>query len=194
MESRSARRGPSKATLGEVGLMSEVVELAERPGFGPAPDPRVKTAPAPILAAVDLGEMSHAAVLWASELAEKTGASLLIMHVIHDPAERPGKYVHHKSDPLEPMADTAERMLLEFLAEMRAAHPGLRGLAKATTKLARGLPAQTIVNEARALGASLIVIGSRGRSSFAQLLFGSNAQGVTKLSPIPVTVVKAPAA
>lgn len=171
--------------------MADVLEFADRTGPALAPDTHAKPGASPILAAVDLGEGSRAAVLWASELAEKTGASLQILHVIHDPAERPGKYVPHKSDPLEPMADTAERMLSEFLTEMRADHPRLPGLAIATTKLARGLPAQTIVNEAQALGASLIVIGSRCKSSFSKLLYGSNTLGVTRLSPIPVTVVKA---
>lgn len=174
--------------------MAEVVDLAARTGLALAEDPRRTAARAPILAAVDLGEVSRAAVLWASELAEKTGASLQILHVIHDPADSPGKYARHKSDPLEPMADIAERMLNEFVTEMRAAHPGLRGLATATAKLARGLPAQTIVNEARALGAGLIVIGSRGKSGLAKLWYGSNTLGVTRLSPIPVTVVKAPSA
>ena len=172
--------------------MTEVVDFAARTGLVLAADPREMAAGAPILAAVDLGEVSRAAVLWASELAERTGASLQILHVLHDPAESPGKYARHKSDPFEPMADTAERMLSEFMADMRAAHPGLKGLAAATTKLARGLPAQTIVNEARQLGASLIVVGSRGKSSLAKLLYGSNAQNVTRLSPIPVTVVKTP--
>ena len=92
----------------------------------------------------------------------------------------------------QPMADAAQRMLSDFLGQMRSAHPGLKSLAAATTKLAKGLPAQTIVNEAEALGASLIAIGSRGKSSFAKLLYGSNAEKVTRLSPIPVTVVKAP--
>jgi nucleotide-binding universal stress UspA family protein len=172
--------------------MTEVVDLPARTGPAPAADQRGIAAGAPILAAVDLGEASRAAVSWASELAERTGAPLQILHVLHDPAEGPGKYARHKSDPLEPMADTAERMLSEFMAEMRAAHPGLKALDAATTKLAKGLPAQTIVNEARALGASLIVIGCRGKSSLAKLLYGSNARRVTRLSPIPVTVVKAP--
>ncbi len=174
--------------------MTKVVELATRTGLALEEEPRAMGARAPILAAVDFGEVSRAAVLWASELAEKTGASLQILHVIHDPAESPGKYARYKSDPLEPMADTAERMLNEFLTDMRADHPGLRGLATATAKLARGLPAQTIVNEARALGAGLIVIGTRGKGNFAKLLYGSNTLGVTRLSPIPVTVVKTPSA
>ncbi len=174
--------------------MTQVVDFLARTGITPVTD-RIGTAVgAPILAAVDLAGGSHAAVLWASELAEKTGVPLQILHVLHDPADDPGKYARHKSDPLEPMADTAARMLCEFMADIRAAHPGLRSLAAAATKLAKGLPAQTIVNEASALGASLIVIGCRGKSGLAKLLHGSNAERVTRLSPIPVTVVKRPSA
>lgn len=182
----------SRAAPCEAVLMTEIVDFPARTDLAPAADQHGTAVGAPILAAVDLGEASRAAVSWASELAERTGAPLKILHVLHDPAESPGKYARHKSDPLEPIADTAERMLSEFMVEMRVAHPGLRALTAATTKLVKGLPAQMIVDEARVLGASLIVIGCRGKSSLAKLLYGSNSQRVTQLSPIPVTVVKAP--
>ena len=171
--------------------MTEVVDILARMSLAPAAERHEIAVTVPILVAVDLGEDSRAAVFWASELAERTGAPLQILHVLHDPAERPGKYARHKSDPHEPMADTAGRMLLRFMADLRAARPGLRGLASATTRLARGLPAQTIVSEARRLGAGLIVMGCRGKGGIAKLLYGSNAERVTRLSPIPVTVVKA---
>lgn len=170
--------------------MAEVVDLLARTGLAPTKDRREAFARAPILAAVDLGEASRATVLWASELAERTGAPLQILHVLHDPAESPGRYARYKASPMEPMADTAERMLEEFMVDMRAAHPRLKILIAAAVKLAKGLPAQTIVNEARRLGASLIVIGCRERSSLARLFYGSNARRVTQLSPVPVTVVK----
>ena len=91
------------------------------------------------------------------------------------------------------MSDTAERMLSEFMVEMRAHYPGLKALSAAATKLAQGLPAQTIVEQARQLGASLIVVGCRSKGGVAKLLYGSNAQRVAQLSPVPVTVVKEPA-
>ena len=173
--------------------MTEVIDFPVCRDSGPAAHRPVPAVGAPILVAVDLGEESRAALLWASELAENSGAPLRILHVLHDPAESPGKYARHKTDPLEPMADTAQRMLSEFMDRTREAHPDLESLAAASTKLAKGLPAQTIVNEAKAVGAGLIAIGCRGKSSMAKLLYGSNAERVTRLSPIPVTVVKAPA-
>lgn len=173
--------------------MTEVVDFLAHTSLAPELAQLKAAASAPILAAVDLGVESRAAVFWASELAEKTRAPLKILHVLHDPADSPGRYARHKLEPLEPMADAAERMLSEFLTEMRTAHPGLQCLAAADTMLVAGLPAQTIVSEARKLGASLIVIGCRCKSSWARLVHGSNSQRVMQLSPIPVTVVKVPA-
>lgn len=174
--------------------MTVVIDFPVRRAPAPTIRQRAARVVAPILVAVDLGEDSRAAALWAGELAESTGAPLRILHVLHDPAENPGKYARHKANPLEPMADTARRMLAEFMDQLRAARPGVSGFAEASAMVAKGLPAQTIVNEARVLGAGLIVMGCRSKSSWAKLLYGSNAEKVTRLSPIPVTVVKAPSA
>lgn len=174
--------------------MTEVLDFPVRPDHLRAASRRGVSVGAPIIVAVDLGEDSRAVVVWASELADSTSARLIILHVLYDPPESPGKYALHKANPLEPMADTARRMLSEFMAEMRAAQPGLKSLEAASAKLAKGLPAQTIVKEAEALGASLIAVGCRGKNGLAKLLYGSNAERVTKMSPIPVTVVKSPSA
>ncbi len=53
-----------------------------------------------------------------------------------------------------------------------------------------GLPATRILEVAHALGAQLIVMGSRGRTGLSHLLLGSKAQRVVQLSRIPVTIVK----
>ena len=146
---------------------------------------------APVLVAVDLSEDSREAVLWASDYARRTSAPLHILHCLHDPADAPGTYSRAKADPLEPMADTAQRLLNDFVAAVRAARPDLESLAAASMRLVTGLPTQAIIDEAEALGAELIVLGSRGQNGLKRRLFGSVAQGVAQLSTIPVTVVKA---
>ena len=145
----------------------------------------------PVLAAVDISWDSRAALLWASRHAASADVPVSVLHVLHDPAERPGKYSRNASDPLTPMTDTAEKMLSEFMAEARENHPELTSLAEALTQIVNGLPAQTIVAEAVRLNAILIVIGSRGHTGLPRLMYGSTAQRVVQLSPIPVTVVKA---
>ena len=175
-------------------LVSIIVDFPSSTDAAPVENRLGPSVAGTILAAVDLSEDSSAVAVWASQLAEKTGAPLQILHVLHDPAENPGKYARCKSDPLEPMADTAERMLSEFMTQIRATHPGLKSLANATARLAEGLPAPTIVNEAGMLGASLVVIGCRRKNGMAKLLYGSVAERVLALSPVAVTVMKAPLA
>lgn len=144
----------------------------------------------PILAAVDISWESRTALLWACNHAAKVDVPVAVLHVLHDPGEAPGKYSRRASNPLTPMADTAEKMLSEILAEVRENHPELKRLAEARTRVVNGLPAQTIVDEAVWLNASSIVVGSRGHTGLPGLMYGSTALKVVRLSPIPVTVVK----
>jgi nucleotide-binding universal stress UspA family protein len=145
----------------------------------------------PVLVAVDVSWDSRAALLWACRHAAVVDAPVTVLHVLHDPAETPGKYAPKASDPLAPMSDTAERMLGELIAEVRNTHSELGRLMEAHTKTMNGLPAQTIIGEAMRLDAVLIVVGSRGHTGLPRLMHGSTAQRVVQLSPIPVTVVKA---
>lgn len=154
-------------------------------------DPRGSNFVCPVLVAVDVSWHSRAALLWACDHAANADVPVTILHVLHDPAEMPGKYSRYAADPFTPMADTAERMLSEFMDEMRENHPALKRLSEACTNVVRGLPARTIVDEAIRLGANLIVLGSRGHMGAPRLIYGSTAQKVVQLSPIPVTVVKA---
>ncbi len=53
-----------------------------------------------------------------------------------------------------------------------------------------GNPSDEITNIANIEKADLIVVGARGRSKIKRVLFGSVAEGVVRLSKIPVLVVK----
>ncbi len=169
----------------------EAVAEADFPAEESGPEGRILAADSgPVLVAVDLSSDSRQALLWAYDYAEKSGVPLQILHVLHDPAEAPGKYSRNGSATLEPMMDTAEGMLGEFMAEVRADHNGLESLAGAETKIVEGLPAPTIVEVAKRIGARMVVVGSRGQTGLPRLMFGSNSQRVAQLSPVPVTVVK----
>lgn len=54
-------------------------------------------------------------------------------------------------------------------------------------------PALDIVEQARAVGAALIVMGTHGRSGISHLLRGSVAESVVRTSPCPVLTLRAPA-
>ena len=53
-----------------------------------------------------------------------------------------------------------------------------------------GTPVTRILEVAKKKQASMIIIGSHGRTGLSHLLVGSKAERVVQLSPIPVTVVK----
>ena len=78
-----------------------------------------------LLVAVDFTSFSEKALVFASELAEKLKAELLVLHVIHDPAEAPGFYAQKgkKKKFLRSMEEAAEEMMEEFLAKMSKDHP-----------------------------------------------------------------------
>ena len=56
-----------------------------------------------------------------------------------------------------------------------------------------GRVADAIVEEARQSRCDLIVIGTHGRRGFQHALMGSDAERVTRESPVPVLLIRAPA-
>ena len=149
---------------------------------------------ATLLVAVDFSPFSEEALCFAGHLAEKLKAQLLVLHVIHDPAEAPGFYAQKgkKKKFLQSMEDAAEEMMEEFLLRIRQTCPNQITIQKAKPLLVVGTPVTRIVEVAEKKKVDMIIIGSHGRTGLAHLLVGSKVQRVVQLSTIPVTVVKSP--
>ncbi len=151
------------------------------------------TSAAPVLSAVDFSEQSRAALLWAARQASLESAPLLVLHVVHDAAAKPGFYDASRHPPGTPIDEIAARMLQEFIIRESDAHPELSALTAAETILVEGLPAGRICEVAVDKGVRLVVIGNVGRSALKSLLLGSVAEDVVRTSAAPVVVVKAAA-
>jgi len=145
----------------------------------------------PVLVAVDFAPDSEAALLWACDYAGCVGAKVVVLHVVHDPADAPGYYLKSEADMLRPMEDVATDMLGQFLERLEKKHPNGGVLKAAERVLVKGIPATRILEAAETKGARLIVMGSRGRTGLPHLLLGSKAERVVQMSPVPVTIVKA---
>ena len=145
-----------------------------------------------LLVAVDFSPYSEQALCFAGQLAEKLKAQLLVLHVIHDPAEAPGFYAQKgkKKKFLKSMEEAAQEMMEEFLLKMRQDYPDQMPIKKAKAQLVVGTPVTRIVEVAEKKQVKMIIIGSHGRTGLANLLVGSKVQRVVQLSPVPVTVVK----
>lgn len=144
-----------------------------------------------ILVAIDFSHHSEAALLWAARAAERFQAPLLALHVVHDPASAPGSYTIDGDDYARRMEERAVVMMREFVERVQRENPELARLQELETTLAVGLPPSRILEVAENRGATLIVMGSQGRTGLSHLLLGSKAERVAQLAPIPVTIVKA---
>ncbi len=143
-----------------------------------------------ILVAVDFSKDSEAALRWACRYADKVGAEVLVLHVVHDPIETPGTYSKSQTDVLRPMEDLAAEMMEKFTASFGEANPELKSAAALKTWLVSGIPETRILEVAERIEASILVVGSRGLTGLPHLLLGSKAERLAQLSPRPVTIVK----
>jgi nucleotide-binding universal stress UspA family protein len=149
------------------------------------------TGDAPLLVGVDFSPDSEAALRWAARLASQLRAPLLVLHVIHDPAEAPGTYARAAAAPLERAEDVARTMLEGFVGRVREQEPALRELAEAELCIVRGLPEGRILELADERRARLVVMGGRGRTRLADLLLGSKTERVARMACAPVAIIKA---
>lgn len=82
----------------------------------------------------------------------------------------------------------AEQVVEAALADARAALPEIDVSGAAI----EGHPTGVLVEAAD--GATLLVVGSRGRGGFASVILGSIGQGIAHHARCPVTIVRQPAA
>lgn len=152
-----------------------------------------KNKPGPILVPVDFSPYSAAALVWAARMGDCLKLPLLVLHVAHDPESAPGYYVRSKRKKhLRRIEEAAEEMMEDFLGQVARDNPRTKHLRKPDSMLVHGLPVTRILEVAAKTGASLIVMGSQGRTGLPHLLLGSKAERVAQLSPVPVTIVKDP--
>lgn len=125
------------------------------------------TASGPVVVGVDGSEPAEAAAGLAFEMAAAAGVGVLAVHVDEGAV---GGYDRHR--------------LAESLGGYAGRHPDV----PVETRHAPGRPAQALVECSE--GASLLVVGSRGRGGFKGLLLGSVSQAVVTHASCPVMVVR----
>lgn len=182
------RRGLGRLVLGSVA--EEVVRLAACPvlTLREQEDPRPVEELEQILVPVDFSEPSQRAVKAAIELAEVYDSKIQLLHVVQ-PMAYPQVYFPGSTSAVTADYAAITRYSKEGLDEIVADHPKLKG--RTSTYVLEGYPATTITDFARDHGADLVVISTHGHTGLAHLLLGSVAEKVTRLSEVPVFVVKA---
>jgi nucleotide-binding universal stress UspA family protein len=132
-----------------------------------------------VLCPVDFSEFSSRALHHAGALAYKYGARLTTLHVV------PNRPVTDL--PLSPLTHDERRQLID---RMRGFAVGLPPDMVVDIRICEApVVSREILDQAKALSADLLVIGSHGRSGFERLLLGSVTEKVMRCAPCPTVVV-----
>jgi len=143
-----------------------------------------------ILIAVDGSNTSDLALQEALRLAAEHQSQLRIVHVIDVLMFFAGESGFFYMGALKKaIMESGERLL-----QKAAATAGSAGI-KAETKLLRienssQRIADMIVGEATAWPTELIVVGTHGRRGLSHLFLGSVAEGIVRISPVPVLLIR----
>ena len=138
-----------------------------------------------ILFPVDLSPASPELVPYAKTMAEKFESEIHLLFV--------ARRFQHLSDMYvpEPEIYTFERGILEGaerrLDEFKDTHFMMSANIK--TAVLSGDPAEEIITYTQTEKVDMIVMGTHGRKGLNKIVFGSVAERVVKLSPVPVFIV-----
>lgn len=149
-----------------------------------------------ILYATDLGPHGPEIFNHAVGIAQQFSARIHVVHIVEPMSE----YAHALVNNYVPPAMLSSLRTEAVETALREMHQRLEAYCKdqfhadaekyiADTRVVEGMPAQTILAEAKRIGAQLIVLGSHGQSALGEMLMGSVAHKVTMKSPIPVLLV-----
>lgn len=141
-----------------------------------------------ILVPTDFSADAEHAANTAAELAAELGAEVLLLHAyrVDLPLATPsmgGGFV------LPPNFYEELRVQATGHVEERANAIAKKGV-KATGIAVEERPVVAIIEEAKSLGADMIVMGTRGLTGVKHLAFGSVAERVVREAPCPVLTVK----
>jgi nucleotide-binding universal stress UspA family protein len=147
-----------------------------------------------IVVGVDGSESSKRALRWAAEEAVLRGASLEVVHT----------YEHDRTWTSYPGDEDVSALAVEQLrdqiartADRAAAHAravvdrlvaDLDGVAATGSVVQSQHPAKTLVERSR--DADMLVVGSRGRGGFKELLLGSIGQQCASYAECPVVIIR----
>ena len=142
-----------------------------------------------ILIAVDFSENSEYAFDYALTLVKQFAGELTILHVINEPVDLRGFYVPHISfEQLEKEIEEGAHKMMEKFCAAR-----LADFSNYQTAIVSGVPYEEIIRKAEEMAASLIVVGTHGRTGLDHLIFGSTAERVVRSASCPVLTIRLPA-
>lgn len=140
-----------------------------------------------ILAATDFSAPARHAVARAFRVAGETGARLDLTHVVGQGAlDNLRQLLGLQAAPVEARILDEARDRLRVLADELGRTHGVG----AATHLATGTVLRTLLEQADALDADLVVVGAKGEDYLGRLLLGTTAERLLRRSTRPVLMVR----
>ncbi|MEX1240112.1 MAG: universal stress protein [Cyclobacteriaceae bacterium] len=140
-----------------------------------------------LLVPVDFSEQSIHALGFALRIAEQSGGTVALLHVITLP------HLHHS--PLIPLAAFKEHLVSELSVAVEEKFTRLtkefnKDGVKIQTHVAHGGIHTNILHFIESEKIDLVVMGTKGASGMKEWMIGSNTEKVVRASPVPVLAVK----
>lgn len=140
-----------------------------------------------IICPVDFSEGSEVALNRAAELARALSADIELLHVYQLPVlALPDAPITANPEFVATLTNRAQDGLDEYSTKLRS-----QGV-NASTRVIEGNPAAVIAERALQTPASMVVLGTHGRSGFKRFLLGSVAERVVRIATVPVMTVHLP--
>jgi nucleotide-binding universal stress UspA family protein len=135
----------------------------------------------PVLVGIDGSPASELATAIAFDQASRRGVDLVALHAWSDVA-----VLELPALDWEAVEAEAERSLAETLAGWKERYPDVT----VRRVVVRDLPAQQLIQQAKATQAQLVVVGSHGRGGLTGLILGSVSNTVLHSVRVPVIVAR----
>ncbi len=149
-----------------------------------------------ILYATDLSKNSSYAFLYATDMARRCGATIVVLHAI-EPLPAEVRFVdileRVESKESEELGQKIQARIREFCAnvETKICAPCVELISKIL--VSRGHPPEEILNAADKEGCDVIVLGTHGKGFLAHTFLGSVSNSVLQRTRKPVFIIPLPA-
>jgi nucleotide-binding universal stress UspA family protein len=137
-----------------------------------------------ILCPLDFSDASKNAFRYACEFARSMGSKIYLLHIVE-----PRPIAADMTLTYIPVEEDLEKAALEDL-EPLAQGAREKGI-DVQVDVVIGIPSEVILHQIVETDASMLIMGSHGKTGLSRLLMGSVAEGVVRKAKVPVLIVKA---